>query len=353
MSHKITIIIPVYNVEKYIRQCLDSVINQTYRNLEIIVVDDGSPDNCGAICDEYAMLDERIIVIHKENGGVSDARNCGLAHCTGDYVYIMDSDDYIEQTAIEVLYENAVQTGADVIIADHYSFFDQATQVMHAFFANEFYTDDRNVIDQIQNMVLHFTYAPENSIQKGGFGIGAPWTKLVKTELIVKNEIKFDPYVKGIFDDGLFALSVFQFAQSVSYIQKSIYHYRLLQTSLIHKFTPNCMEVNKRIFQRIREFSENYQRGESFIKAYYARVIRRMMNIFKTYLFHEKFDKTRKEKYKEFIQIFKEYDYHNAIYAVELNSLSKKQAFIVVLARLKLYYIIFLCLKIFTSKHKN
>lgn len=101
---KISVIVPIYNVEQYLRMCLDSIINQTYRNLEIILVDDGSPDNCGAICDEYAEKDGRIIVIHKENGGLSSARNAGLNICKGDYISFIDSDDFVSPYFLEVLY---------------------------------------------------------------------------------------------------------------------------------------------------------------------------------------------------------------------------------------------------------
>ncbi len=104
MSDLISVIIPIYNVEQYLRQCLDSVINQTYKNLEIILVDDGSTDNSGKICDEYALKDARIKVIHKENGGVSSARNAGLDIAKGDYIGFVDSDDYIEKDMYEYLY---------------------------------------------------------------------------------------------------------------------------------------------------------------------------------------------------------------------------------------------------------
>ena len=104
MDPLISVIIPIYNVEPYLRQCLDSVINQTYRNLEIILVDDGSPDNCGVICDVYASKDKRICVIHKENGGLSSARNAGLDICKGEYISFIDSDDFISPYFIEILY---------------------------------------------------------------------------------------------------------------------------------------------------------------------------------------------------------------------------------------------------------
>ena len=113
-EYKISIIIPVYNVEKYLSKCLDSVINQIYKNLEIILIDDGSPDNCGKICDEYAKKDSRIKVIHKENGGVSSARNIGLDIATGDYIGFIDSDDYIELDMFECLVNSIIKYNLDI-----------------------------------------------------------------------------------------------------------------------------------------------------------------------------------------------------------------------------------------------
>ena len=105
---KISVIVPVYKVEKYLDKCVESIVNQTYKNLEIILVDDGSPDNCPAMCDEWAEKDERIRVIHKENGGLADARNAGMDIATGDYIGFVDSDDWIEPNMYEVLLKNAL-----------------------------------------------------------------------------------------------------------------------------------------------------------------------------------------------------------------------------------------------------
>lgn len=113
---KISVIVPVYRVEPYLRQCLDSIINQTYQNLEIILVDDGSPDNCGAICDEYAAKDGRIKVIHKANGGVSSARNAGLSLSAGDWIGFVDPDDRIEPDMYEYLMRNAQRCQADIAV---------------------------------------------------------------------------------------------------------------------------------------------------------------------------------------------------------------------------------------------
>ncbi|MGN0414937.1 MAG: glycosyltransferase family 2 protein [Agathobacter sp.] len=115
MKPLISVIVPIYNVEKYLKECVDSILNQTYKNLEIILVDDGSPDDCGRICEEYAKKDGRIKVIHKENGGLSSARNAGLDICTGEYISFIDSDDYISEFFIEMMYAGACLNDSDVV----------------------------------------------------------------------------------------------------------------------------------------------------------------------------------------------------------------------------------------------
>lgn len=121
-NDKVSIIIPVYDVEKYLRKCLDSLINQTYKNLEIIVVDDGSSDNSGKICDEFAEIDDRVIVIHQKNAGVSVARNVGLDKMTGSYVTFVDSDDYLELNAIDKFLTILTNEKADIVFGEAITF---------------------------------------------------------------------------------------------------------------------------------------------------------------------------------------------------------------------------------------
>lgn len=119
MNTLVSIIIPIYNVEHYLTRCLDSVIHQTYINLEIILVDDGSLDSCPQICDEYATKDNRIIIIHKKNGGLSDARNAGLNICKGDFITFIDSDDWINEKYIDTLLKIALKENADITIGEN------------------------------------------------------------------------------------------------------------------------------------------------------------------------------------------------------------------------------------------
>ena len=119
---KVSVVIPIYNVEKYLGECVDSVLRQTYKELEIILVDDGSPDRCGDICDEYARKDSRITVIHKPNGGLSDARNAGMELASGEYIYFLDSDDYLADNAVELLLKTARKHRTDILLFDGINF---------------------------------------------------------------------------------------------------------------------------------------------------------------------------------------------------------------------------------------
>ena len=122
MNEKISVVIPIYKVEKYLKKCINSITNQTYKNLEIILVDDGSPDKCPQICDEYSQKDSRIKVIHKKNGGLSDARNVGLKEATGKWIAFIDSDDFVSDDYIEYLYKLLKENKSDISIVLPYEF---------------------------------------------------------------------------------------------------------------------------------------------------------------------------------------------------------------------------------------
>lgn len=209
---KISVIVPVYKVEPYLRKCLDSIVGQTYRNLEIILVDDGSPDNCGAICDEYAARDERIKVIHKENGGVASARNAGLAVASGDYIGWVDSDDWIETDMFERLLKGAEFYDADIVICGRV----------------DSYPDHGHLIGWHQAELLDkeqaITLLIEDDLVRSYL-----WDKLWKRELF--QGIKF-PQLKA-FEDMAVMYQLFMRAKRVAYLPDILYHYEHRDDSLI------------------------------------------------------------------------------------------------------------------------
>ena len=172
MKPLVSIIVPVYKVEKYLDRCVESLVNQTYKNIEIILVDDGSPDNCPEMCDAWAQKDSRIVVIHKENGGVSSARNKGLESARGEWIWFVDSDDYVELFALEKLVP--MTDNSDLIIFD--------TRI------DELYVKDDRFFDN-----YYFMYR---------FGFG-PCNKLYKKSIITENNLKFD-VEEAIGEDLLF-----------------------------------------------------------------------------------------------------------------------------------------------------
>ena len=120
----ISIIVPVYNVKDYLKKCVDSILKQSYNNIEVILVDDGSTDGSSIICDELKAMDSRVLVIHKENGGLSDARNCGVKEAKGKYVCFVDSDDFVDKDFVKILYTNIVDKSCDIAICRYEKFFD-------------------------------------------------------------------------------------------------------------------------------------------------------------------------------------------------------------------------------------
>ena len=120
MQPKVSIIVPIYNVEKYIHKCIDSILSQTFTDFELILVDDGSPDKCGEICEQYALKDNRIKVVHKENGGLSDARNAGIDVASGKYIYFIDSDDWISPNSIISLLNFAEDNQCEIVQGGFY-----------------------------------------------------------------------------------------------------------------------------------------------------------------------------------------------------------------------------------------
>ena len=142
MLPKISVIVPIYKVEVYINKCIDSIINQSYKNIEVILVDDGSPDKCGEIANIYSKKDSRVKVIHKENGGLSDARNCGMKYATGEYVLFVDSDDWISEEMIDTLVSIAIETNADIVQSAFYYAYEN-----YLLYDDRYYSENMNFIE--------------------------------------------------------------------------------------------------------------------------------------------------------------------------------------------------------------
>lgn len=214
MNPLISVIVPIYNVEKYLARCVDSIANQTYKNLEIILVDDGSPDLCPQMCDDYAEKDSRIKVVHKKNGGLSDARNAGMAVATGAYISFIDSDDYVSDDFFECLLDVMNKENSDIA---------ECSVV-------KFYEDNR--FDEFNDDLLENTYDAQDAmsalIAENPFHQHV-WNKLYKTELV-----KDIPYAVGkLNEDEFWTYQVFGRASKVAKLNKTMYYYFQRSSSIM------------------------------------------------------------------------------------------------------------------------
>lgn len=242
MNPKVSIIVPVYKVEKYLRKCIDSILNQTYENLEIILVNDGSPDNCGEICDEYAEKYSKIIVIHKQNGGLSSARNAGLDVATGDYIGFVDSDDWIEPNMYQRLMENAIKYNAEISVAG-------LTNIKEC--ENKY-----EVIKSTYNGTIEIICFDKYEEMKNFFlGTWSAWDKIYKKE--VHEDIRFPE--GEINEDEAIALKLIDRCERIVHTNEALYNYLSRPNSITtSEFSEKKLDWYKNCKKNLQFINNNY-----------------------------------------------------------------------------------------------
>jgi len=203
----ISIGVAIYNVEKYLPRCLDSLVGQTIENIELILVDDGSTDGSGEICDEYADKDPRIVVIHKENGGLGSARQTALEMAKGDYFCACDADDWVESNMYEILYQKAIDTNADIVCCEYYSNYEDGRETAHHF-DSDFNIHGDMLSELLKDRFPHMV-----------------WNKIYRRSIFQKYSIDWQLGI-NMGEDFLLMLKMFQFPLNVAFLPMCLYHYR-------------------------------------------------------------------------------------------------------------------------------
>lgn len=234
----ISVIVPVYNVEKYLPQCIDSILNQTEKNLEIILVDDGSLDNSGKICDEFSKKDDRIVVIHKKNNGLSSARNAGLEIAKGNYIGFVDSDDWLDKSMYEVLLKLLKENNSDISCCDFFKTANSNDSIPHI---------DNEIINSYNNI------ESLNNFYNGLYTqTVVAWNKLYKRELF--KDISYP--VGKIHEDEGTTYKLYYKANKITYTNRPLYYYRI---------TPNSITTSKFNKKRL-DIIDVYDEKVKFIK---------------------------------------------------------------------------------------
>lgn len=243
---KVSIIVPIYNVEKYLDRCMGSLINQTLRDIEIIMVDDGSPDRCPQMCDEYARRDSRIKVIHKKNGGLGYARNSGLEIATGEYIAFVDSDDYVDVRMYEYMYHELEKYSVDAVICAFNSIYKNKVfpRVIPGF------TMNNRIIDALGDYIPNYIGTLPGCTVEQLYGYSV-WNVLYKHSIIKEHNIKFDSERVYVSEDILFNISYMSKVERILIYPKYMYNYCHNENSLTTKYKADRFDGIIRLWKEV------------------------------------------------------------------------------------------------------
>ncbi len=349
IKNMISIIVPVYKIkEDYLRKCIESLIDQGRNDYRIILVDDGSPDNCGDICDEYAGKNHIISVIHQKNVGVSEARNNGIKATKTKWVTFVDADDWVETDYITTLYRliSGDASEADMIM------FDYIREYLD-FQAKEHLKVEEGFLDKKQLDIVH--KAPfYKLVQDGKFNpytvIGL-WDKVYRTEFLRRNNIWFIPEAKK-GQDRLFNADVLNATDKIFYLNKTLYHYRCWGESRTNRYDPNIINFTLIEISELR--NQMVKHGLTGIVEDYinCRTCTRLYSCMRLYYFNDLNPDGKKERIEKVKNLVNSMPYKESLKHVKLSLLSADEKIFVICLKLRLYWLVYLMVKI-KSRNKD
>lgn len=311
---KVSLIVPVYNVENYVCKCIESILEQTYTNIEILLIDDGSIDESGKICDEYARIDSKIKVFHiTNNGGVSNARNFGIERAQGSYLMFVDADDFMEKEMVEKMIANIKDS--EMVICGYWEVFKNVNK-KHSVIKNENFINSENAINR--------------TFERDSYG-GYLWNKLFITSIVKENNIQFESNIH-MCEDLLFVIKYMIHCKKINVIPECLYYYRMRKSSMVWNKNDNKFQS---LFISYNMIYEILEKERIQMTRYYYSLL---TNIF----LNKKFLKKYKRKNNLTLRLYK-------IYLSELFSKEipiKRKFKLVILKRFRFIYDIYMKMKI-------
>lgn len=309
----ISIIVPIYKVrEDFLRQCVGSIVSQTYNSLEIILVDDGSPDNCGFICDELAQKDSRIKVVHKENGGLSAARNTGVDNSTGRWIMFVDGDDWISPNMCESMYNVAVRDNVQLVMCGMVKEYGSTSEPYTYYLKEKVYRG--NDCKWLQEQLLNFNG-----------NIATAYCKLFLREFLINEGINHDPDLRQGAEGIEFNLRVFEKISSVSFINRSYYHYTYNEDSISAKHDEKNHKYVLKCFEKIKTLIDTSSNKKELMKWFNNRLLYVIITTAISGYFSPSNDEPFKDKKRKFKEFLKNPNIQTAMKTNNLEGLSKQR----------------------------
>ncbi|PWJ48364.1 Glycosyltransferase involved in cell wall bisynthesis [Faecalicatena contorta] len=296
---KISIIVPVYNIkEEYLRKCVESLLQQSLKEIEIIMIDDGSTDISGSICDEYQKKDARIKVIHQENQGVAVARNAGLAIARGEWITFVDADDWCGLDMCEKILERALKLNSDILIFANYAVKEKNVIAKNQFFENDIDEFDGSLKDEAELKTMVRCH-PSFSFQPPENMMGGTWCKLINHEFLRKTGILFEPELVRS-QDIIFYLNLFERAEKISYYNQQLYYYRYSIESVSKRYRQDAYKIFTIVLQKQDEFIRTHHKSPLFRSVFTKGVMVTIGTCMRTDFMHEENTEGFREKCRRF-----------------------------------------------------
>lgn len=310
----ISVIIPVYKVKKeYLNFCIKSILEQEIKDIEIILVDDGSPDDTGDYCDQISKTDGKIKVIHKDNGGSASARNEGIRSATGEWITFIDADDWFDKELFGDFIKLQLSEGVDVVLFKVYTDYKNKRITDKSLFEGNVLLDNRKMLDKLQLYSLSMAAKTPSTTS-----LISVCGKFYRRRFVDANELYMNPSIK-YNEDALYSLRVYEKADKIFYLDKSYYHYRKVCSSKTNQYREKAEEEQLLILKYIKEFITENKKGEQFTKAFHYRTLVSIQMCF--FLKYYNLECKLKNRRRQFIKLLETEPFCSAIENLKLSEL--------------------------------
>ncbi len=338
---KVTFIVPIYNAEKYLYNCLESIRNQTLKEIEVILINDGSRDESLRICNEFCKKDNRFKLINKGNSGVSDSRNIGIKTAQAEYLMFVDADDWLEPEAAEICYENIKKFNVDICQFNYFFNYENGKQIKGETFGKKLIKKTYKDRTFLQCNVIAYKYVKVKKREDYIGRIRGCWSKMFSTKFIKKNNLFFDTDLE-IQEDTCFYVKALEKMKKMIIIDANLYHYRQNKDSVTRSFDSKKWEKCVKVLEKIQNFWKETEKNNDIEQCIYILAFELLVEYIKHDIFNFNKDCKYKEKKKKLKEVINSPTYVEVIINLKYKYLIKSQKIIYFLLKRKFYRIIYL-----------